>query len=52
MVNFDNIIIKKKLGAGMLGTTYLAEYKNKQYALKIQHILEKDKKKLLYNCKI
>lgn len=43
MVNFDNIIIKKKLGAGMLGTTYLAEYKNKQYALKIQHILEKDK---------
>jgi serine/threonine protein kinase len=43
MVDFDKVKIKKKLGAGMLGTTYLAEYKNKEYALKIQHILEKDK---------
>ncbi len=45
MVNFDDVIIKRKLGAGMFGTTYLAEYKNKEYALKIQHILEKDKNK-------
>jgi hypothetical protein len=34
MVDFDKVKIKKKLGAGMLGTTYLAEYKNKEYALK------------------
>jgi serine/threonine protein kinase len=40
---FDKIKISKELGAGVIGTTYLAKYKNKQYALKIQHILEKDK---------
>jgi len=43
--NFDNVKIIKKLSAGMLGTTYLCEYKNKEYALKIQHILEKDQYK-------
>lgn len=42
MINFNNIKIIKKINAGMLGTTYLCEYKKKYYALKIQHILEKD----------
>lgn len=37
-----NIKIIKKLNAGMFGTTYLCEYKEKEYALKIQHILKKD----------
>ena len=37
--------IIRKLGAGMFGTTYLCEYRNKLYALKIEHILETDKKK-------
>jgi serine/threonine protein kinase len=41
MVDFDKVSIGKKLGAGMFGTTYLAEYKGNKYALKIQHILEK-----------
>ena len=43
MIDFNEIKILKELGAGMVGTTYLAEYKHKQYALKIQHILEEDK---------
>lgn len=43
MVDFNKIKIEEKLGSGMLGTTYLAEYKNKKYALKIQHILPEDK---------
>lgn len=41
-INFDEIKVTRKLGSGMLGTTYLAKYRNKTYALKIQHILEKD----------
>ena len=40
----NNIKIIKELGAGMFGTTYLVNYKEKQYAQKIQHILPKDKK--------
>lgn len=43
MVNIDNVKITKKLGAGMLGTAYLGEYAGKQYVIKIQHILEKEK---------
>jgi serine/threonine protein kinase len=39
-IDFDKVKIIKKLGAGMLGTTYLVTYNNKKYALKIQHILE------------
>ena len=48
-MNFDNVKILKKLGMGMFGTTYLCEYKNKKYALKIEHILEEDKKKNFNN---
>lgn len=44
-INFENIKIIKKLNAGMLGTTYLCKYKEKTYAMKIQHILEKDQNK-------
>jgi len=32
----------KKLGTGVSGSAYLVKNKNKYYALKIQHILEKD----------
>ena len=39
---FDNVVCLRKLGEGMLGSTYLARYKGKYYARKIQHILEKD----------
>lgn len=45
MIDFDDVKILKKLGAGVFGTTYLAKYENEQYALKIQHILKKDIKK-------
>jgi hypothetical protein len=45
MVNIDQVKIKKKLGAGIYGTTYLATYNDKEYALKIQHILHTDSKK-------
>ena len=44
-INFDDVKIKNKLGSGLFGTTYLAVLNNKEYALKIQHILEKDKNK-------
>ena len=44
-INFDDVKIKNKLGSGLFGTTYLALLNNKEYALKIQHILEKDKNK-------
>jgi len=40
-INFNKIIIKKKLGAGTNGITYLSEYKNKTYALKIEKMLNK-----------
>ena len=48
-VDFNNIHTIKKLGAGLYGTTYLVKYNNKEYALKIQHILEKDIKKTYKN---
>ena len=41
----DNIKIVDKIASGMFGTTYLCKYKNKSYALKVQHILKKDIKK-------
>lgn len=44
-VDFDKIHTIKELGAGLYGTTYLAKYNNKEYALKLQHILEKNIKK-------
>jgi len=44
-IDFDNIKVIKRLGAGMLGTTYLVTYNGKDYAQKIQHILAKDRKK-------
>jgi serine/threonine protein kinase len=43
MVDFYEVKIIDTLGFGEIGTTYLAEYKNKKYALKIQHILEEDR---------
>jgi serine/threonine protein kinase len=45
MIHLDKVKIIKKIGYGMYGTTYLANYNGKLYAVKIQHILEKDKKK-------
>jgi serine/threonine protein kinase len=42
-MDFTKIKIIKKLGAGMFGTVYLIEYDNKQYAMKIQKILELEK---------
>ena len=44
-IDFDKVHIIKELGYGLYGTTYLAKYYNKLYALKIQHILEKDSNK-------
>lgn len=44
-INFENIKIIKKINAGIYGTTYLCKYKEKTYAMKIQHILEKDQNK-------
>lgn len=41
-MNINNFKIIKKLGSGIVGTVYLAEYESKQYALKIEHILEED----------
>jgi serine/threonine protein kinase len=45
MIEFTKVHIIKELGYGLYGTTYLAKYNNKLYALKIQHILEKDSNK-------
>ncbi len=45
MVDFSKVKIIKELGAGMFGTTYLASYNNQEYALKIQKILPKNRKK-------
>jgi serine/threonine protein kinase len=44
-MDISKIKVIKKLGAGMLGTVYLIEYDNKQYAMKVQKILEEEKKK-------
>jgi serine/threonine protein kinase len=49
MTDFNKIKIIKKIGSGVFGTTYLVNYKNKKYALKIQHILEEDKIKNFKN---
>ena len=43
MINFEEIEIIKEIGAGVNGTTYLVKYKNKDYAMKIQHILDEDR---------
>lgn len=39
----DKVKVTKTLGAGMLGTTYLATHRGKSYALKVQHILPEDR---------
>ena len=44
-MDFSNIKVIKKIGAGIKGTTYLIKSHNNNYAMKIQHILEKDKKR-------
>jgi len=41
-MNINNLKLKKKLGSGMFGTTYLTTYKNKNYAIKIEKIAEKN----------
>ena len=38
----DNMKLIKILGTGMFGTTYQIKYQGLKYAIKIQHILEKD----------
>lgn len=40
-----NYNIIDKLGSGMFGTVYKIKYKDKYYAMKIEHILDKDIKK-------
>ena len=42
-MNVSNIEIIRKIGAGMKGTTFLIKNKGKDYAMKIQHVLEKDR---------
>jgi hypothetical protein len=42
-IDFKELIFRKPLGSGLYGTTYLVDYKKKFYALKIQHILPKDR---------
>jgi len=41
--------IIKKLGEGTFGKTYLVKYKDKKYALKIEHILNNERKKSFKN---
>jgi hypothetical protein len=48
-INFNNITIVKKLGVGMIGTTYLVKYNGNNYALKIQNILTSEKNKSYKN---
>ena len=48
-IDFDKVKIIKKLGFGIIGTTYLITYNNKKYALKIQNILEEEKNKNFNN---
>lgn len=42
IVPIDKVKIIKELGHGIMGTVYLVSYKGKNYALKIEHILEED----------
>ena len=44
-MDFSHIEVIKKIGAGIKGTTYLIKSHGNNYAMKIQHILEKDKKR-------
>jgi serine/threonine protein kinase len=44
-MDFSKIKVIKELGAGMWGTVYLINYKNKKYAMKVQKILEEEKVK-------
>jgi serine/threonine protein kinase len=41
-MSIDDYKIIKELGSGVFGTTYLVKKDNKEYALKIEKILEKD----------
>jgi hypothetical protein len=41
-IPIDKVKMIKELGHGIMGTVYLVTYKGKQYALKIEHILEED----------
>ena len=41
-MSIDDYKIIKELGSGVFGTTYLVKKGNKEYALKIEKILEKD----------
>jgi hypothetical protein len=41
-IPINKVKIIKELGHGIMGTVYLVSYKGKQYALKIEHILEED----------
>jgi len=43
-IPIDKVKILKELGHGIMGTVYLVSYKKKNYALKIEHILEEDVK--------
>lgn len=45
IIDFTNVKQLKQLGTGVFGTTYLALYNNKKYALKIQNILPVHRKK-------
>jgi len=43
MINLNNIIIRKEIGRGFVGTIYLALYRvNDRLAYKIEHIFERD----------
>jgi hypothetical protein len=42
-MDFTKIKVVKKLGVGMVATAYLIEYDGKQYVMKKQKILERDK---------
>jgi len=42
-MDFSHIEVIKKIGAGMKGTMFLIKNKGKDYAMKIKHVLEKDR---------
>ena len=41
-IDIDKMKLIKIIGRGMYGTVYLSKYKQKLFAYKIEHILEKD----------